>query len=363
MVNNFRWQVPGNGNPFDSTLKNWHSHKMSERSIGVLEYINEQKIINEEDFKNNIRDYLQKNYYHEKNESIAKHFYRPLEFIGFIRNDEGYLSLSIDGRNFLKEIHNQNYDKAIDYYILQLLKASYPNTATPKIYLNLFPFRVIFKLLLEKPIPLNWFYTKIPYIKTYEDYLNIENINEESYEKWKTWVLHYLKIWNIIEKDENENIVLTDYKKEFIKSLLDHMNIKDMFFTTEQEFDKVKNSIKCRKRNPSIVNSVVKEYGHVCFFDDTHITFPTYSKSNYVEGHHIIPLALNDSFSEDLDCEENIIPLCPNCHKAMHHATNKFKENLLNQILEYDKDFDKFNLSLEDMKEIYYNKKVASQSQ
>lgn len=80
-----------------------------------------------------------------------------------------------------------------------------------------------------------------------------------------------------------------------------------------------------------------------------------------MEGHHIIPVSLNDSFSEELDCEENVIALCPNCHKAMHLAQNDYKEDLLSYILENNKKFDKFNLGLEDMKEIYFNKRVFNE--
>lgn len=358
MANKFRWQVPGNGNPFDSTLEEWTENKMSQRSIGVLEYISEQIIVDIPQFKAEIYEYLEVFYGHEQNDSLVTHFYRPLEFVGFIRNRDNKLSLSIDGKNFLREIHNQDYDKALDFYILQMLKSSYPNTATKSINLSLFPFRIIFKMLLENPIPKDWFLTKIPYITSYEDFKNIEKINMKEYEKWKTWVLPYLEKWGIIEY-ENNYIQLADYKRELIESSLKNMSFEDMFFETEQEFDKVKNNIRCgRPRNNSLISSVLEEENYTCFFSDTHKTFPSTTRPNYVEGHHIIPISLNDSFQEDLDCKENIIALCPNCHKAMHLATNEYKENLLNQILENNPEFNKFDLTLEDMKEIYFNKKV-----
>ena len=75
-------------------------------------------------------------------------------------------------------------------------------------------------------------------------------------------------------------------------------------------------------------------------------------------GHYIIQLSLNDSFDEELDCKENLIVLCPHCHKAIHYATNECKEELLQTILDHDENFSKFNLSLDDLKEIYFNKKI-----
>lgn len=42
----------------------------------------------------------------------------------------------------------------------------------------------------------------------------------------------------------------------------------------------------------------------------------------------------------------------------MQYATNEFKEKLLKIILEKNKDFRKFNLCLEDLEEIYFNKRT-----
>ena len=47
-------------------------------------------------------------------------------------------------------------------------------------------------------------------------------------------------------------------------------------------------------------------YSFSGFFDKKHITFPTDNHENYMEGHHIIPVALNDSFEEDIALNENL---------------------------------------------------------
>ena len=47
----YRWQAPGNGRLFDSSLENWHSSKMSERCIGVLQYLEENPLIEKTDFE------------------------------------------------------------------------------------------------------------------------------------------------------------------------------------------------------------------------------------------------------------------------------------------------------------------------
>ena len=56
-----RWQAPGNGKGFDSSFENWHGNKMSERSIGALQYIMSHTNVTQGQFEENIWDYL-----HEK---------------------------------------------------------------------------------------------------------------------------------------------------------------------------------------------------------------------------------------------------------------------------------------------------------
>ena len=45
----------------------------------------------------------------------------------------------------------------------------------------------------------------------------------------------------------------------------------------------------------------------------------------------------------------------------MHYSKNEYKEDLLLYILENNEEFKKFNLSPEDLKEIYFNKTVFNQ--
>ena len=360
----FRWRVPGNANPFNTKLEDWNKKmkkNMSQRSIGILEYLHDERVVEVTTYQDEIKEYLKTKYGHEKNKSEEKHWIRPLVFMGFINYREDSLSLSIEGKNFLKQIHTENYDKALDFYLLMLLRSKYPTPVAKDIYLSLFPFRIIFKMLLEKPIPKKWFITKIPYIKNYDDLINIENIEGEPYTKWEEWVFPYLKNWGIIDKDEEDNIMLLDYKRDFIESALGNIPFQSMFFESEEDYNNVRNRFSCRPRNQALINYVLKQKNYTCFFDNTHKTFPSKTRPNFVEAHHIIPLSYNDDFDEELDCEENIIALCPNCHQAMHHAKNDYKEELLSYIIDNNEEFKKFNLELEDMKEIYFNNEVPTQ--
>lgn len=99
------------------------------------------------DFEAKIAPYLDEKFGHDPNESNKGHFFRSAEFVGLVRNLDGLLSLSIDGKNFLNAMLENDYDSVLESYVLLLLKTTYPNNATEQNKLSLFPFRILFKLL------------------------------------------------------------------------------------------------------------------------------------------------------------------------------------------------------------------------
>lgn len=146
-ANPYRWQSLGNGRLFDSSLEDWENNLMSQRAIGVLEFIEDNPLIEKNEFEMKIAPYLDKKFGHHPNQSNKGHFFRSAEFVGLVRNLDGLLSLSIDGKNFLNSMLDGDYKSALEFYVLQLLKTTYPNNATDQNRLSLFPFRILFKLL------------------------------------------------------------------------------------------------------------------------------------------------------------------------------------------------------------------------
>lgn len=383
----YRWQSPGNGRLFDSSLEDWENNLMSQRAIGVLEFIEDNPLIEKNEFEMRIAPYLDEKFGHDPNESNKGHFFRSAEFVGLVRNLDGLLSLSIDGKNFLNSMLDGNYEAALEFYVLQLLKTTYPNNATEQNRLSLFPFRILFKLLSRDnnyggKIPKKMFYTDIPYITKFSDidsvkaklhnekYLNflknnslkvLEDKCPHFYPKWATWVMSSLNVMNIVEmsgKRGKECFTLASPINDFIEGIVDKMYYEDMFFESSNDLGEVKNNIRCKPRNPQVIQSVLEESDYKCFFNEKHITFPSNTRKNYVEGHHVIPVSLNDSFEEELDCEDNVIALCPNCHKAIHLSTNEYKEDLLKYIIDNDDKLSRFDITLEDLKEFYFTQKV-----
>ncbi|MGM1022994.1 MAG: MrcB family domain-containing protein [Bacillota bacterium] len=67
-----------------------------------------------------------------------------------------------------------------------------------------------------------------------------------------------------------------------------------------------------------------------CAVDANHATF-TSKKTNkpYVEAHHLLPIYLQQDFDKNLDRVTNIVSLCPNCHRLLHHGDDNERHSLI----------------------------------
>ena len=97
------------------------------------------------------------------------------------------------------------------------------------------------------------------------------------------------------------------------------------------------------ERDRDIREFCLMRAGYQCEINSEHTSFTTVNGRQYVESHHIIPLKYQDQFDFNLDTVDNLIALCPNCHKAIHYGSRRTKEMLLKQIysirpiVEYEK--------------------------
>ena len=67
-----------------------------------------------------------------------------------------------------------------------------------------------------------------------------------------------------------------------------------------------------------------------CENDPGHETFIS-AKTNkqFVEAHHLIPMEHQGDFKVSIDVPENIVSLCPNCHRSFHNSIDKTKAKLI----------------------------------
>jgi 5-methylcytosine-specific restriction enzyme A len=95
--------------------------------------------------------------------------------------------------------------------------------------------------------------------------------------------------------------------------------------------DKVfKNGREVSKRDPSIAKEALQNKSFLCEVDVNHLTFKSnLTNENFVEAHHLIPMNSQKNFSWSLDVPGNIVSLCPNCHREIHHANIKERKKLI----------------------------------
>lgn len=82
----------------------------------------------------------------------------------------------------------------------------------------------------------------------------------------------------------------------------------------------------------------LKNANFKCEFDGRHYTFLTDKGVPYMEGHHLIPCTASNAerfWSENkrnIDCPENIICLCPTCHRRIHFGSKDEKDALIRDL-------------------------------
>lgn len=101
----------------------------------------------------------------------------------------------------------------------------------------------------------------------------------------------------------------------------------------------LKPGLETRKRyttDPRLAKTAIKNAGYVCELTSklqgNHSTFDSVHGTKYLEAHHLIPMNAQKDFISlgiNLDRLENIVALCPTCHKAVHYGTRAEKVKYL----------------------------------
>lgn len=100
----------------------------------------------------------------------------------------------------------------------------------------------------------------------------------------------------------------------------------------------------------------LKDANYTCEVDPTHLTFKSRGGHNFMEGHHLVPMSQQYKYQYSLDLPENIVCLCPTCHRALHHGNTEKVKTLLKHLhpLKYrGLNSRQLNVSLEELQKIY----------
>ena len=116
------------------------------------------------------------------------------------------------------------------------------------------------------------------------------------------------------------------------------------------------------KKNPSVSRRAVAASGFNCAFDAAHKTFKRASGLPYMEGHHLIPCTSGNAekywkrFGRNIDCIENIVALCPTCHRRIHFGSDAEKTEIIKELYKVQSEKLKtvgLEISLEELRVLY----------
>lgn len=161
----------------------------------------------------------------------------------------------------------------------------------------------------------------------------IENDNETDY---------VAKVDNIKESNINTDVANEAYKIE--PTIVDDAQVGRRFRT-----------------NPLLGKIAIKNAYYCCEKDVDHATF-TSKKTNkaYMEAHHLVPISCQyemwKKFGINIDCVENIVSLCPTCHRAFHFGAKEVQTQMIEDL--YKKSMAKyksidFKITVDELKSLY----------
>lgn len=93
------------------------------------------------------------------------------------------------------------------------------------------------------------------------------------------------------------------------------------------------------QRSPNVAAAALKLANFKCEISAAHETFISNAKGKpYVEAHHLIPFGRQGGFDYSIDVTANIVALCPNCHRRLHHGKKIDKTKEISDLFAQRKD-------------------------
>lgn len=87
------------------------------------------------------------------------------------------------------------------------------------------------------------------------------------------------------------------------------------------------------RRDPNMAGLALSNAGFRCEVDGSHASFKSErTGERFVEAHHLFPMGVQAKFQVSLDVPENIISLCPTCHRMLHHGVRAEKRPVLTKL-------------------------------
>ncbi len=155
--------------------------------------------------------------------------------------------------------------------------------------------------------------------------------SDVTYEGFTKFGLSYIEELGLLEMDDKDLLfedILNERKYQQSVNEVEPIQIPKGSIPrpNPREFGKRKRYVS----NPRRSRNALEIAGFRCELDQSHTTFIN-KKSNkqYMEAHHLVPMGKQGAFEYDIDVPENIMSLCPNCHKKIHLSEDIAKGDIL----------------------------------
>lgn len=161
-------------------------------------------------------------------------------------------------------------------------------------------------------------------IKVENNMFRKQRIYNDKYTKLFDDIIQYIE--NILSMPEAKNKYQDDVQNAIVASSIEIQNAvnRPIEITISSEGKKI-------KKNPSLAKTVLEQARYCCAINAGHTTFISSKGVQYMEGHHLIPCTVENAeeidkkYQKNIDCCENIVCLCPTCHRAIHFGDDKTK--------------------------------------
>ncbi|MFA7032369.1 MAG: HNH endonuclease [Bacilli bacterium] len=141
---------------------------------------------------------------------------------------------------------------------------------------------------------------------------------------------------NEFAKKQIENLIddINDYEDEIQVNEADYYNSEEETDVASNRNPVLKpgNNVNHRyQTDPKLAKTILQLADYKCELKEilpleNHATFETSGNHVYLEAHHLIPIKAQKDFpNQNLDRVENIVALCPICHRAVHYGTREEK--------------------------------------
>jgi 5-methylcytosine-specific restriction protein A len=160
--------------------------------------------------------------------------------------------------------------------------------------------------------------------------------SEVTYKGFTQFGLNYIAELGMLEIDD-QRLLLEDIAKEnrYQEYVNDVQPIKIPRGNLPRPRPKKFGTSERYPSNPRRSRNALEAADFKCELDADHTTFVNKkSKKQYMEAHHLIPIREQGAFEYDIDVPENILCICPTCHRKIHLAEDRAKREILKQAYE-----------------------------